>query len=96
MVSVRVKELAKVAYIVFLTITPFTISAPELLLGTKTYTTAIDMWSVGCIFGELVNNEPLFPARSELEQISKVECQASFTYHRGRVIINTRAFLKDL
>eukprot|EP00164_Ancoracysta_twista_P011036 GFYU01016859.1.p2 GENE.GFYU01016859.1~~GFYU01016859.1.p2 ORF type:complete len:245 (-),score=54.56 GFYU01016859.1:4-738(-) len=27
--------------------------APELLLGTETYSTAVDMWSVGCIFGEL-------------------------------------------
>nr|CAG8627668.1 11675_t:CDS:2 [Entrophospora candida] len=37
--------------------------APELLLGTKKYSTAVDMWSVGCIFGELVNKEPLLPGR---------------------------------
>jgi len=46
--------------------------APELLLGTKTYTTAIDMWSVGCIFAELITKEPLFPGRSELDQLDKV------------------------
>lgn len=46
--------------------------APELLLGTKEYTTAIDMWSVGCIFAELVNNEPLMQGRNELDQLSKV------------------------
>lgn len=37
--------------------------APELLLGKKRYDTAIDMWSVGCIFAELLMKEPLFPER---------------------------------
>lgn len=46
--------------------------APELLLGAKEYTTAIDMWSIGCIFAELVNNEPLLPGRSEIDQLDKV------------------------
>ncbi|KAI9312454.1 kinase-like domain-containing protein [Dichotomocladium elegans] len=46
--------------------------APELLLGGKEYTTAIDMWSIGCIFAELVNNEPLLPGRSEIDQIDKI------------------------
>lgn len=46
--------------------------APELLLGAKKYTTAIDMWSIGCIFGELVNKEPLMPGRGEFDQLKKV------------------------
>ncbi|KAJ1531296.1 hypothetical protein HK096_007101, partial [Nowakowskiella sp. JEL0078] len=46
--------------------------SPELLLGAKEYSTAVDMWSVGCIFGELVNKEPLFPGRIELDQLKKL------------------------
>ncbi|KAK6097821.1 Cyclin-dependent kinase 11B [Batrachochytrium dendrobatidis] len=46
--------------------------APELLLGAKKYTTAIDMWSIGCIFGELVNKEPLMPGRGEMDQLAKI------------------------
>jgi len=46
--------------------------APELLLGAKEYTTAIDMWSVGCIFAELLNNEALLPGRSEIDQLDRV------------------------
>jgi len=34
--------------------------APELLLGAKHYTKAIDMWAIGCIFGELLTSSPLF------------------------------------
>ncbi|ORX67343.1 Pkinase-domain-containing protein [Anaeromyces robustus] len=46
--------------------------APELLLGEKNYTKAIDMWSVGCIFAELINKAPLFPGTTEIEQLSKI------------------------
>ncbi|KAG5093311.1 hypothetical protein JHK84_048899 [Glycine max] len=46
--------------------------APELLLGTKQYSTAIDMWSLGCIMAELLSKEPLFNGRTEFEQLDKI------------------------
>lgn len=46
--------------------------APELLLGAKEYTTAIDLWSVGCIFAELIQKDPLFPGRGEIDQLSRI------------------------
>ncbi|KAH9968794.1 Pkinase-domain-containing protein [Russula dissimulans] len=46
--------------------------APEILLGAKTYSTAVDMWSVGCIFAELLLKEPLFQAKAEIELISMI------------------------
>lgn len=46
--------------------------APELLLGAKVHTTAVDMWAVGCIFGELLGNKPLFAGRSEINQIELI------------------------
>uniref|UniRef100_A0A0B6ZVQ4 cyclin-dependent kinase n=2 Tax=Arion vulgaris TaxID=1028688 RepID=A0A0B6ZVQ4_9EUPU len=46
--------------------------APELLLGSKTHTTAIDIWSAGCILGELLAHRPLLPGRSELHQIDLI------------------------
>ncbi|XP_053325026.1 cyclin-dependent kinase 11B-like [Spea bombifrons] len=46
--------------------------APELLLGAKEYSTAIDLWSVGCIFGELLTQKPLFPGKSEIDQINRI------------------------
>ncbi|EJD49778.1 Pkinase-domain-containing protein [Auricularia subglabra TFB-10046 SS5] len=46
--------------------------APEILLGATEYSTAVDMWSVGCIFAELILNEPLFQAKGELELISMI------------------------
>ena len=47
--------------------------APEVLLGSRHYSTAIDMWSVGCIFAEMVmRGIPLFPGDSEIDQIFKI------------------------
>ena len=39
--------------------------APDILMGSKNYSTSVDIWSVGCIFAELVNMKPLFPGTSE-------------------------------
>jgi len=47
--------------------------APEVLLGSRHYSTAIDMWSVGCIFAEMaMQGTPLFPGDSEIDQIFKI------------------------
>ncbi|XP_010260161.1 PREDICTED: mitogen-activated protein kinase 3-like [Nelumbo nucifera] len=43
--------------------------APELLLNSSDYTAAIDVWSVGCIFMELMNRKPLFPGRDHMHQM---------------------------
>ena len=43
--------------------------APEIMLGI-TYTTAIDMWSLGCILAELATGFPLFPGKTEPDQMS--------------------------
>merc|ERR1719181_2334446 len=46
--------------------------APEILVGSLTYGTAVDMWSLGCIFGEMLGGKPVFPGTSTLNQIEKV------------------------
>ncbi|MCL4125373.1 UNVERIFIED_CONTAM: hypothetical protein GTU68_054996 [Idotea baltica] len=46
--------------------------APELLLGAKEYSCPIDVWSLGCIFGELLGMEPMFPGKSEIDQLNKI------------------------
>jgi cell division cycle 2-like protein len=46
--------------------------APELLLGAKEYSIAIDMWSLGCNMGEFLQQRPLFPGISEVDQIYKI------------------------
>ncbi|CAA18412.1 Cdk11-cyclinL compex kinase subunit Cdk11 [Schizosaccharomyces pombe] len=46
--------------------------APELLLGAPSYGKEIDMWSIGCIFAEMITRTPLFSGKSELDQLYKI------------------------
>ena len=43
--------------------------APEILLGSTKYTKGVDMWSVGCILGELLGGKPMFPGTSTMNQV---------------------------
>ncbi|TKS65338.1 Cyclin-dependent kinase 20 [Collichthys lucidus] len=43
--------------------------APELLYGARKYNEGVDLWAVGCIFGELLNSSPLFPGENDIEQL---------------------------
>jgi len=45
---------------------------PELLLGATRYDHSVDIWSLGCIFGELLAGQPLFPESSELRVFRKI------------------------
>lgn len=43
--------------------------APEILMGARHYSAAVDVWSVGCIFGELLGRRILFQAQSPVQQV---------------------------
>ncbi|KAE8658291.1 putative serine/threonine-protein kinase [Hibiscus syriacus] len=45
---------------------------PELLLGSTDYTAAVDLWSVGCVFSELLLRKPILQGRTEVEQLHKI------------------------
>lgn len=45
---------------------------PELLLGATDYGVGIDLWSAGCILGELLVGKPIMPGRTEVEQLHKI------------------------
>ena len=46
--------------------------SPEILLGEESYDPAVDLWSVGCIFAELLRKEPLFPGRTEVDMLTRI------------------------
>lgn len=46
--------------------------APEILLGSKFYATGVDIWSLGCIFAEMILRRPIFPGDSEIDQLFRI------------------------
>ncbi|PCH44245.1 Pkinase-domain-containing protein [Wolfiporia cocos MD-104 SS10] len=46
--------------------------APEIMLAFKGYNTAIDVWSIGCIFAELMLGKPLFKGKDYVDQLNKL------------------------
>lgn len=46
--------------------------APELIFGSTTYTTTIDVWSAGCVMAELMVGTPLFPGESGIDQLVEI------------------------
>lgn len=46
--------------------------APDVLLGSRTYNTSIDIWSAGCIMAEMYTGRPLFPGTTNEDQINRI------------------------
>jgi cyclin-dependent kinase len=46
--------------------------APDVLLGSRKYSTPVDIWSVGCIFAEMANGRPLVAGTSEADQLDRI------------------------
>lgn len=79
--------------------------APEGLVQSKSYTSAVDVWSVGCIMAELLHGEPLFRGRDPHEQLSVIidtlgsgpgeECSVPELRRHLRFASNARCSLAD-
>lgn len=46
--------------------------APDVLMGSRKYSTPVDIWSCGCIMAEMINGKPLFPGSTESDQLQKI------------------------
>lgn len=46
--------------------------APDVLLGSRTYNTSIDLWSAGCIMAEMLTGRPLFPGSSNDDELHRI------------------------
>ncbi|CCJ30230.1 unnamed protein product [Pneumocystis jirovecii] len=46
--------------------------SPELLFGAKSYGTGVDIWSIGCIFAELMLRTPYLPGNTDVDQLDTI------------------------
>ena len=64
--------------------------APEILLGSRHYSTGVDIWSIGCIMAELANKRPLWPVGVPggmgWEGSDRRVCRGAWARGRGRCV----------
>ena len=48
--------------------------APELLVGDVRYDSKVDVWAIGCLFGEMLTGRPVWPGKSDVDQLWRVIC----------------------
>lgn len=46
---------------------------PELLLGVSNYEQSVDVWAAGCLFGEMIDGNALFPGESQIDQLYLIQ-----------------------
>lgn len=60
---------------------------PELLLGATKYGPAVDMWSVGCIFAELLHGKPIFPGKDEVKYFLHYKLSSGMYNRTNKIIL---------
>ncbi|NXD99772.1 MK15 kinase, partial [Chaetorhynchus papuensis] len=65
--------------------------APEILLASRNYTKGVDMWSIGCILGEMLLGKPLFPGTSTMNQIEQILRVIPAPSPEGRTLLQGRS-----
>uniref|UniRef100_A0A1I8F235 cyclin-dependent kinase n=1 Tax=Macrostomum lignano TaxID=282301 RepID=A0A1I8F235_9PLAT len=70
--------------------------APELLVGDTQYGPPVDVWAIGCVFAEMLKGIPLWPGRSDLDQLYLIIRTLGQLLPRHREIFQQNSFFKGL
>lgn len=70
--------------------------APELLVGDTTYGFPVDVWAIGCVFAELITGQPLWPGKSDLDQLYLIRKTLGDLTDKQRKIFMENQFYRGL
>lgn len=72
--------------------------APEILLGSKSYTKGVDTWSIGCILGELLSGQAMFPGTNTVNQLERIIAVTGFPSQEDELSIDgsSKSFLREI
>jgi len=66
--------------------------APELIFGATNYTTAVDLWSIGCVLAEMIRGRPLFPGENGVDQLVEIVKVLGAPSRRNVLAMNPQYF----
>lgn len=70
--------------------------APELLVGDTQYGPPVDVWAIGCVFAELLNGQPLWPGKSDVDQLYLIQRTLGDIIPRHKQIFSSNQFFHGL
>ncbi|XP_033627587.1 cyclin-dependent kinase-like 1 isoform X2 [Asterias rubens] len=70
--------------------------SPELLVGDTKYGPPVDVWAIGCVMAEMLTTEPLWPGRSDVDQLYLIRKTLGDLIQRHMNIFSTNAFFQGL
>ncbi|VDO05438.1 unnamed protein product [Rodentolepis nana] len=68
--------------------------APELLVGDTQYGPPVDTWAIGCVVAEMLTGSPLWPGRSDLDQLFQIISTLGDILPRHREVFESNTFFK--
>ncbi|XP_076990161.1 cyclin-dependent kinase-like 4 isoform X2 [Tamandua tetradactyla] len=70
--------------------------APELLVGDTQYGTSVDVWAIGCVFAELLTGQPLWPGKSDVDQLYLIIRTLGKLIPRHQSIFKSNQFFRGI
>ncbi|XP_030237918.1 cyclin-dependent kinase-like 1 [Gadus morhua] len=70
--------------------------APELLVGDTQYGPPVDVWALGCVFAELLNGNPLWPGRSDVDQLYLIRKTLGDLIPRHQQVFHSNVFFSGV
>jgi len=70
--------------------------SPELLVGDTQYGPPVDIWAIGCVFAELISGQPLWPGRSDVDQLYHIRKTLGDLLPRHIEVFNNNSFFKGM
>lgn len=70
--------------------------SPELLVGDTQYGPMVDIWAIGCLFGEMLTGQPIWPGKSDVDQLYLIQKSLGPILPRHRKVFYSNQFFQDV
>lgn len=70
--------------------------SPELLVGDTVYGPPVDIWAIGCLFGEMLTGQPIWPGKSDVDQLYLIQKTLGHLLPRHKKVFHHNQFFQGV